>query len=726
MSDLYKNIYFGFTEQGTVVKAKQNNGYKYSFCSAIPFIDINDFIKNRYTENTLSTVTANDILNNVIFMVPKVLYTMKHGIPTADKPINSLPAGLPIRTTYSDDKSSCTYSVRFNSTSFSVINLEEDLHFDGIIFLGKEYKSVENADTHNENDTFTYIPCAIAYLPEDGKIDILHDQNPLVYFNFEVKVNLVNDETDCLMFTAENTSTLHLVDDGQNTNKTTLRDGFGILASKDKLFMADLGPAETESYDTYSKLNIMNTLDNKTYPQLSFQYADNDTGRTWDGRRVEFLYTSASENNGNPRSVFTIREIKGYKQTYNSDFNLFAKNNGADLGSYENGYIYSNDNRSSAGLANNFINSDHNIIDTGIHNSFTNADYNILSGNLGRPATFTTDNSFINSNHNQIASMIRKTYDGSTTVYSAVQGAGFINSNYSTIKGGTTSAQNINLINAHRSLVNTPHTDSPYSQLVLGGSYNFIYDTPANTILIGNGLESIKGQEPRIIIGNYNDERNTNSGDRFIIADGNIVDGSFYKEFDAANANATLGSTFFSTYSASGPKIRRHNIFAVNNKGNFTVKGADGAWACFGTSGLTAHSVNGAETNTYLIDYASIYNKINVEDAVYNQIRNIDEKIKIYDNDIAVQPRTVSEIIIGDTNLNDNKLELKNNDILNVSFINKSYPSDTSLQCVVSYTMSGSNGFGTRKLTMTNGTSQSFLYVEDSTNAMTGFSKINN
>ena len=397
------------------------------------------------------------------------------------------------------------------------------------------------------------------------------------------------------------------------------------------------------SYDSFAKLNIMTEAREEgtpAIPQIMFDLSKSGTNHTWNGDRLAITY-----NSGNNASLFRISEVTGtYRNKLN--FELLGSNNifyGTVKGTSNNSFIFASNNLiANSAYDNNFINSDGNQIfptrTSGIN--FIDSDYNTLaSGYLYHKYSSAANISFYHSTHNRILPQF--TYiKGIKDKDGILRNKTLIDSDYNRFIGNDDVSNNTVLINSNNGyyLNNLNSKNS----VIIGNDWGYIKGVSANTVAIGRGLINYNTTADKIILGQFN--QNSNDSDVLIVGDGHLTD-EYLNSLTAANKNWQTNDTQYrnilSALSGNGSPsgdngLYRHNIFTVNRNGYITISNWNNPSnsARYGVKGITAYN-DGA---VYTIPYKTLYNKINVGDAITQMQETVDSYTKQIDDIIKTMP----------------------------------------------------------------------------------------
>lgn len=434
------------------------------------------------------------------------------------------------------------------------------------------------------------------------------------------------------------------------------------------------------SYDSFAKLNIMSevaTDGSPVVPQIMFDLAKNGSKRTWNGDRLAITY-----NSGNAASVFRISEVTGtYRNKLN--FELLGSNNiyyGTVKGTSNNSFIFSRNNSiSDNSFDNNWINSDGNsLFATGTSGiNFIDSNDNVLaSGYLQHRFSSAANVSFYHSNNNRILPQFTyikgvkgsvkgvisqplydntgnitgyslvSSYNGSNTYIKGVNGGvlrnkTLIDSDYNRFLGHDNTENNTTIINSDKGYY--LNNLGSKNTVIIGNDWGYIKGVSANTIAIGRGLVNYNTSADKIILGQYN-RNSTNDKEILIVGDGRLTD-EYLNSLTAANPQwktddlqyGKVMSALLGTGSPSADDgLYRHNIFTVNKDGYITISD----WsnpnnsARYGYNGLTSY----IDGSVYTIPYKTLYNKINIGDAVTQMQETVDSYTKQMEDIIKTMP----------------------------------------------------------------------------------------
>ena len=437
------------------------------------------------------------------------------------------------------------------------------------------------------------------------------------------------------------------------------------------------------SYDSFAKLNIMTEAREEgtpAIPQIMFDLSKSGTKHTWNGDRLAITY-----NSGNNASLFRISEVTGtYRNKLN--FELLGSNNifyGTVKGTSNNSFIFASNNLvANSAYDNNFINSDGNQIfptrTSGIN--FIDSDYNTLaSGYLYHKYSSAANISFYHSTHNRILPQftyikgikgdkggrtqevisqalydnrgeitgysVVSSYNGTNTYIKGVKGGilrnkTLIDSDYNRFIGHDDVSNNTVLINSNNGYY--LNNLSSKNSVIIGNDWGYIKGVSANTVAIGRGLINYNTTADKLILGQFN--RNSNASDVLVVGDGHLTD-EYLNSLTAANKNWQTNDTQYrnilSALSGNGSPsgdngLYRHNIFTVNRNGYITISNWNNPSnsARYGVKGITAYN-DGA---VYTIPYKTLYNKINVGDAITQMQETVDSYTKQIDDIIKTMP----------------------------------------------------------------------------------------
>lgn len=443
--------------------------------------------------------------------------------------------------------------------------------------------------------------------------------------------------------------------------------------------------AETDrffGYDSFAKLNIMNQVNednNKVIPQIMFDLSKKGSKKTWNGDRLAITY-----NSGANASLFRISEVTGsYRNKLN--FELLGANNifyGSVKGTSNNSFIFSQNNTiSNSSFDNNFINADGNRIvptyTSGIN--FIDSNYNLIaSGYLHHRYSSAANISYYHSNNNRLLPQFTyikgykgtkggkglisqplydnkglitgyslvSSYNGTQMYIKGVKGGvlrnyTFINSDFNRFLGHNDYESNTTVINSHNGYYISDNGTK--NTVLIGNDWGYIKGVSGNTIAIGKGLINYNTSSDKIILGQFN-RNSQDPNDILIVGDGRLSQ-EYLDSLTAVNKDwATNDKSYAKILSAlsgigspsADSGLYRHNIFTVNKNGYITISD----WtnpsnsARYGYNGITAYLDN----VSYTIPFRTLYNKINVNDAITQMQETVDSYTQQMDDIIKTMP----------------------------------------------------------------------------------------
>lgn len=434
-------------------------------------------------------------------------------------------------------------------------------------------------------------------------------------------------------------------------------------------------------YDSFAKLNIMNEVkedNNKVIPQIMFDLSKKGSKKTWNGDRLSITY-----NSGANASLFRISEVTGsYRNKLN--FELLGANNifyGSVKGTSNNSFIFSQNNTiSNSSFDNNFINADGNRIvptyTSGIN--FIDSNNNLIaSGYLHHRFSSAANISYYHSNNNRMLPQfayikgykgsnggnvisqplydnngvitgytLLSSYNGSDMYIKGVAGGvlrnySFINSDYNRILGHNNNNSYTTIINSHNGYYLSDYGTK--NTVLIGNDWGYIKGVSGNTIAIGKGLINYNTNSDKIILGQFN-RISQDPNDILIVGDGRLSQ-EYLDSLTALNKDwATNDKSYLNIISAlsgngspsADSGLYRHNIFTVNKNGYITISD----WtnpsnsARYGYNGITAYLDN----VSYTIPFRTLYNKINVNDAITQMQETVDSYTQQMDDIIKTMP----------------------------------------------------------------------------------------
>ncbi len=438
------------------------------------------------------------------------------------------------------------------------------------------------------------------------------------------------------------------------------------------------------AYDSFAKLNIMSEasgVNDKIIPQIMFNLSNTGTKKTWSGDRLAITY---NYNNGNNASLFRISEVTGsYRNKLN--FELLGANNifyGSVKGTSNNSFIFSQNNTiSNSSFDNNFINADGNRIvptyTSGIN--FIDSNYNLIaSGYLHHRYSSAANISYYHSNNNRLLPQFTyikgykgtkggkglisqplydnkglitgyslvSSYNGTQMYIKGVKGGvlrnyTFINSDFNRFLGHNDYESYTTVINSHNGYYLSDNGTK--NTVLIGNDWGYIKGVSGNTIAIGKGLINYNTSSDKIILGQFN-RNSQDPNDILIVGDGRLSQ-EYLDSLTAVNKDwATNDKSYakiLSALSGNGSPsadsgLYRHNIFTVNKNGYITISD----WtnpsnsARYGYNGITAYLDN----VSYTIPFRTLYNKINVNDAITQMQETVDSYTQQMDDIIKTMP----------------------------------------------------------------------------------------
>lgn len=448
------------------------------------------------------------------------------------------------------------------------------------------------------------------------------------------------------------------------------------------------------AYDSFAKLNIMSEVsgvNDKIIPQIMFNLSNTGTKKTWNGDRLAITY-----NSGNSASLFRISEVTGsYRNKLN--FELLGANNifyGSVKGTSNNSFIFSQNNTiSNSSFDNNFINADGNRIvptyTSGIN--FIDSNNNLItSGYLHHRFSSAANISYYHSNNNRMLPQfafikgykgtnggkdlisqplydnnglitgysLLSSYNGTDVYIKGVAGGvlrnyTFINSDYNRVLGHNNYESYTTIINSHNGYYLSDNGTK--NTVLIGNDWGYIKGASGNTIAIGNGLINYNTSSDKIILGQFN-RNSQDPNDILIVGDGRLSQ-EYLDSLTALNkdwaTNDKSYANILSALSGNGSPsadsgLYRHNIFTVNKNGYITISD----WtnpsnsARYGYNGITAYLDN----VSYTIPFRTLYNKINVNDAITQMQETVDSYTQQMDDIIKTMPSNYFYSVKNSTN----------------------------------------------------------------------------
>lgn len=505
------------------------------------------------------------------------------------------------------------------------------------------------------------------------------------------------------------------------------------------------------AYETFAKLNIMSPMASNysaSQPQLMFSLANNNANKVWKGQRVAFNYT-----NGGAQSapLFRIHE-KSKTEASNLNFDLIGNNNiyQGVVGAYSNSFIYSQDNEIGEHVHDcSFLNSDWNEVGNYAQNiHFIDANYNTIycgqANGTGGHKTAVQAAHFYGSDYNVVNPYFIEIPAGTQGVKSikeikgsnpamryiggAIAGIFSMNSNQNFFTGYTKGLRG--------TYISSPRNKHEFDAAVdyeveIGNDLGRSSFNSGGLITIGRGLTYIKGQGDKILLGNFN-ENDTDDNNILIVGDG-WIDDTYLTSITPYLKTASADNRFWTAFDGRGDKVHyyRHNLMKVNREGwvgIYDYNDPDDKYAMYGVKGITAHF----DGNTYRIPYDKLYQKMNVFDAVSQYQETIDsytEQVKALTN---IVPVTRNLVISGDvadllTTYKAKYGSPKHNTVVNVTLQNNNAANTTNS---VKSKIAWGNGNAAHSRIDTYAlhpyNSLQYIYLDDTDNSVTGFSKINN
>lgn len=527
------------------------------------------------------------------------------------------------------------------------------------------------------------------------------------------------------------------------------------------------------AYETFAKLNIMSPMASAysaSQPQLMFSLVNNNANKAWKGQRVAFNYTNGGLN---AAPLFRIHE-KSRTEGSNLNFDLLGNNNiyQGIKGAYSDSFIYSQDNEITQHVRDcSFINSDWNYVDRyGRKIEFWNSNYNTVHcGQVDGSKTteahdiqfYGTDNSYIfpfyekypiygaikgqkgtkGNKSKWTASLAQKAQKGTVSL-SGVIGTRYVggtlnnlflmNSDESFFNGFTDASFQGTYLSSPRSKHELTH-DATY-EVNIGNDLGWSRYNAGGLIAIGRGLTYIKGQGDKIILGNFN-ENDTDENNVLIVGDG-WIDDDYLTSIEPQLKTASGDVRFWNKFSGRGDKVNyyRHNLMKVNRKGwvgIYDYGDPDNHFAMYGVKGITAHFDN----NIYRIPFDKLYAKLNVYDTISEYQDTIDRYTDEVNTFIRSVPQNKTLLISGDVNnlsaaaaASFNVSKLEGGSIINVTLQNSTMAANAEVSVSSNIQWGRSGNVQTRydvaKLHPYN--SVQYLFIRDTENHVTGFSRINN
>lgn len=508
------------------------------------------------------------------------------------------------------------------------------------------------------------------------------------------------------------------------------------------------------AYETFAKLNIMSPMASNysaSQPQLMFSLVNNNANKAWKGQRVAFNYT-----NGGAQSapLFRIHE-KSKTEASNLNFDLFGNNNiyQGVVGAYSNSFIYSQDNEIEQHVHDcSFLNSDWNLVGgwaKDIH--FIDANYNTIhcgqNGGTGGHKTSVQNVQFYGSDYNCVNPYFIEIAAGTKGVkgIKGIKGAKGQNPSKRYIGGEIAGIFSMNsdqnfftgyTKGLQGTYISSPRNKHEFNAAVdyeveIGNDLGRSSFNSGGLIAIGRGLTYIKGQGDKILLGNFN-ENDTDDNNVLIVGDG-WVDDDYLTSITPFLKTASADNRFWTALGGRGDKVNyyRHNLMKVNRKGwvgIYDYNDPDDRYAMYGVKGITAHF----DGNTYHIPYDKLYQKMNVFDAVSQYQETIDsytEQVKALTKTV---PVTRNLVISGDvadllTTYKAKYGSPKHNTVVNVTLQNNNAANTTnSVKSKIAWGNGNAAHSRIDTYTLHPYNSLQYIYLDDTDNSVTGFSKINN
>lgn len=505
------------------------------------------------------------------------------------------------------------------------------------------------------------------------------------------------------------------------------------------------------AYETFAKLNIMSPMASNysaSQPQLMFSLVNNGANKAWTGQRVAFNYT-----NGGAQSapLFRIHE-KSNTDASNLNFDLLGNNNiyQGVVGAYSNSFIYSQDNEIGQHVHDcSFLNSDWNEVGSYAKNiHFIDANYNTIycgqANGTGGLRTAVQAARFYGSDYNVVNPYFVEIPAGTVGVkgiegiegsnpamrYIGGEIAGIfsMNSNQNFFAGYTKGLRG--------TYITSPRNKHEFDAAVdyeveIGNDLGRSSFNSGGLIAIGRGLTYIKGQGDKILLGNFN-ENDTDDNNVLIVGDG-WIDDTYLTSITPYMKTASADNRFWAAFGDRGDKVHyyRHNLMKVNRKGwvgIYDYNDPDGRYAMYGVKGITAHF----DGNTYRIPYDTLYQKMNVFDTVSQYQETIDsytEQVKALTKTV---PATRNLVISGDvadllTTYKAKYGSPRHNTVVNVTLQNNNAANTTkSIKSKIAWGNGNEAHSRIDTYTLNPYNSLQYIYLDDTDNSVTGFSKINN
>lgn len=753
------------TNQGKANIFKQGSGAKLALQGFLLFKDVNGWLESKCTVNNdydfsfLKTVSFDTFKDNLNVIFKNIQYDFDSGsfTPTNQTSYNNAFNDIEnnlfnFSTGYASDDTSSTvsYKAELDSKQINVTGMNSDGDFDGIILVAKAYKNEQQDSKLEIIEDQKPVLFAVSFFC-GSKIGILLKQNEKLSFEVNLSIKLIGDDQVIEISSAvpneynENgwVQSLHLVNDA-SLNSELEEETY---STTNNLYLSNISSAASESYDSFSKLNIMSIATKNvsdSTPQLMFSLADKEN-KSWNGARLAFNYASGAK-----APLFRIYDINNNGNRLNLE--LLGENNFYDVSDtvYGNSFIYSRENElPKSAFDNTFLNSNENVLQSNAMNniSFINSNSNMIhsgvSSVLGEyPGTnnvtfLETDNAVITPSYTTIytsayvnnkgikgekgsISRTPHTYGGHLSQHF------LLDSDYTFLYGH-------NEPSFHGTYISSPsakHGFNQYSRqdLEIGNVYGYTRENSGNFIGIGRGLIYVKGQDDKIVLGNFN-LNDTDPNNVLIVGDG-FISPNYVSEI-STNFSGNRES-FYSSFSGQGDlssgNYYRHNLMTVNRKGwigisNYTKPENS---ARYGFSGISAF-VNGA---FYNIPFSSVYARLNPNDTLSEYQSVIDSytnKVQTIVNASTSDTKNIVMTTFTSLDINeyykDDMTAFANNSIVNVTY----QPTNNSLASAAEITYSATFQ-GNVKSAFSNEIKQydaaQYIYVKDTNNQITGFFKI--
>lgn len=752
------------TNQGKANIFKQGSGAKLALQGFLLFKDINGWLEskctvdNDYDFSFLKTVSFDTFKDNLNVIFKNIQYDFDSGNFTPsnqtsyDNAFNDIESNLfkfNIGYETNDDDSTVSYKAKIDKKQINVTGLNADSHFDGIILVAKAYKNEQQDSGLEIIEDQKPVLFAVSFFC-GSKIPILLNQNGKLSFEIKLSIKVINDDQVIeISSTVPNeynengwVQSIHIVNDASSNSNLEEET----LSTTNNLYLSNISSAANKSYDSFSKLNIMSIATEKisdSTPQLMFSLADGES-KSWNGSRLAFNYAS-----GTKAPLFRIYDINNNDNRLNLE--LFGENNFYDVSEtvYGNSFIYSRENElPESAFDNTFLNSDENVLQSNAMNniSFINSNNNTIhsgvSSVLGQyPGTnnvafFETDNADITPSYTTIYTSAYLNNDG-------IKGEGSIQWTPHTYGGHLSQHflldSDYNILSGHNepefhgTYISSPsakHTFNQYSRqdLEIGNVYGYTRGNSGNFIGIGRGLIYVKGQDDKILLGNFN--MNDTDPDNVLIVGDGFISPDYVSEI-STNFSGDR-EAFYSSFSGRGDlasgNYYRHNLMTVNRKGWIGISNYanPGNSARYGFSGISAF-VNGA---FYNIPFSSVYARLNPNDTLSEYqsiIDNYTEKVQTIVNASTSDTKNIVMTTFTSLDINeyykDEMTAFANNSIVNVTY----QPTNDSLASAAEITYSATFQ-GNVKSAFSNEIKQydaaQYIYVKDVNNEITGFFKI--